>query len=148
LLSFLSRLFIPVAFVRLLSLTADRAATRCAVQGQLVVGCGRFDAPVHNPAEMMIHASMVASPFVIVFPHLLSDRASSEAPMSFRLQEWALAMYQAAFRVMMSLMEKEFVPDFITRVGIRYLLSLRLRDVRVLAVLCGPQFSGMPLYDI
>lgn len=69
--------------------------------------------------------------------------------MTFRLQEWALAVYQAAFCGMLSIIESEVIPDCITRVGIRYLLSLRLRDVRLLlAVHCGTQFTGMPLNDI
>lgn len=41
-------------------------------------------------------------------------------------------LHSAAFRGMLKLIEMGFVPDFITRVGIRHLLSLRLKDVRPL----------------
>ena len=40
-------------------------------------------------------------------------------------------LHQFAFRCTMSLITMGVVPDFITRIGIRYLLSIRLRDVRL-----------------
>lgn len=41
------------------------------------------------------------------------------------------ALYQAAFRVILRLVELELVPDFVVRFGIRHLLSIRLREVRL-----------------
>jgi hypothetical protein len=39
-------------------------------------------------------------------------------------------LHQMAFRLFMVIVERDLVPDFIIRRGIRYLLSLRLREVR------------------
>lgn len=39
-------------------------------------------------------------------------------------------LHAAGFRCMLKLIELGWVPDFVTRMGIRHLLSLRLQDVR------------------
>jgi hypothetical protein len=46
------------------------------------------------------------------------------------LKRYANDLHQTLFQAVMQLVERELVPDFVTRVGIRYLLSIRLRDVR------------------
>jgi hypothetical protein len=51
--------------------------------------------------------------------------------MSSQIRGLLGALHQAAFRFAMRLIELELVPDFITRAGIRHLLSIRLRDVRI-----------------
>jgi len=43
---------------------------------------------------------------------------------------WATDAYFAAFRAFMGLIVAGWIPDAITRLGIRYLLGLRLREVR------------------
>jgi hypothetical protein len=42
-----------------------------------------------------------------------------------------LFMHGAAFRTILRLVELGLVPDIVTRCGIRYLLSIRLQEVRL-----------------
>ena len=49
-----------------------------------------------------------------------------------RLQNVYHSLHSAVFRGMLKLIELGFVPDFITRIGIRHLLSMRLQDVRLI----------------
>lgn len=49
-----------------------------------------------------------------------------------RLQIMYNSLHSAVFRGMLKLIELGFVPDFITRIGIRHLLSMRLQDVRLI----------------
>lgn len=55
-----------------------------------------------------------------------------------RLRGILESLHQAAFRLAMRLIVAERVPDFITRAGIRYLLSIRLKDVRARASVLVP----------
>ena len=50
--------------------------------------------------------------------------------MASYLQSLLQSAHQTAFRAVLRFVEAELVPDFIVRRGIRYLLSIRLREVR------------------
>jgi hypothetical protein len=54
------------------------------------------------------------------------------------------SLYLAGFRMFMSVVEKNLVPDFIVRAGIRYLLSVRAKAVAPASVQLQP--SQRPTY--
>lgn len=51
------------------------------------------------------------------------------------LQSIGYDLYQRVFRLFMALVEREYVPDFIIRRGIQFLLSQRLQEVQALPCL-------------